>query len=190
MKLIFAQGNPGPEYVNSRHNIGFMILDGLLAQKSAPPFKPKIKFQAEISEFIHNDEKIILAKPTTFYNLTGQSISAICNFYRIGSADVFVMHDELALEFGVLRIRPDGSDAGNKGVRSLASHLGTEGFWRLRVGIANNLTSRMDAAAFVLSGFNETESNIISSLIIPEAIDLIDAFLAGTLAPTSLRLIP
>lgn len=184
MKLILAQGNPGSEYSNTRHNVGFMALDYACDRLSASPFQQKIKFQSLISESSHHGEKIILAKPTTFYNQTGQAARALADFYKITPKDILVIHDELALDFGAIRVRNAGSDAGNKGIRSLLAHLGPE-FWRIRIGINNELAGRMDSADFVLSQFSEQEKKALQATVLPNTIDLIDAFIDNRLESTS-----
>lgn len=184
MKLIFAQGNPGPEYASSRHNIGFMALDYMCKHRELAKFQQKSKFQALLSEFSYKDEKIILAKPTTFYNQTGQAARAIADFYGIRPDDILVIHDELALDFGTIRIRNNGSDAGNKGIRSLTSHLGPD-FWRIRIGINNELATRMDSADFVLSRFSKKEAKLIDTTVLPQIKDLVDDFINNSLDTTS-----
>lgn len=186
MKLIFAQGNPGPQYAQSRHNVGFIAIDYLQQTHGLGGFQQKTKFSALISEWTHQDEKIILAKPTTFYNLTGQSARAISDFYRIAPEDILVIHDELVLDFGTLRVRSSGSDAGNKGIRSLIAHLGPE-FWRLRVGIKNDLTPQIDSADFVLSGLTSDEKKTLESQVLPGVNDIVLKFLNDTLEPISER---
>ena len=188
MKLILAQGNPGPEYALSRHNIGFMALDYLHEQQKLVDFQPKSKFQALISELSAGDSKIILAKPTTFYNETGRSARAIADFYKIATNDILLIHDELALDFGTIRVRNSGSDAGNKGVRSLISHIGPD-FWRIRVGIKNDLTERIQSADFVLAPFAQAEVAALNASVLPSVQSMIDQFLEGSLAVTSEKIV-
>lgn len=184
MKLILAQGNPGPEYARSRHNIGFMALDYLHEHQNLVDFQPKSKFQALISELSAGNDKIILAKPTTFYNETGRSARAIADFYQIATNNILLIHDELALDFGTIRVRSSGSDAGNKGVRSLTSHLGPD-FWRIRIGINNPLTEHMDNADFVLSRLSEQEKKALTDSILPEVCSLVKSFIDGDIEPSS-----
>lgn len=184
MKLILAQGNPGPEYALSRHNIGFMALDYLREKQKLVDFQSKSKFQALISELSAGNNKIILAKPTTFYNETGRSARAIADFYQIATNDILLIHDELALDFGTIRVRGSGSDAGNKGVRSLTSHLGPD-FWRIRIGINNPLTEHMDSAEFVLSRLSEQEKKALTDSILPEVCSLVTSFIDGSIEPSS-----
>ena len=188
MKLILAQGNPGPEYALSRHNIGFMALDYLREKQKLVDFQPKSKFQALISELSAGNNKIILAKPTTFYNETGRSARAIADFYQIATNDILLIHDELALDFGTIRVRGSGSDAGNKGVRSLISHIGPD-FWRIRIGIKNDLTERIQSADFVLAPFAQAEVAALNASVLPSVQSMIDQFLEGSLAVTSEKIV-
>lgn len=183
-KLIFSQGNLGPEYTHSRHNIGFLALDCFKEQHNLPDFHTKTKFQAEVSESSLTGEKVVLAKPTTFYNLTGQSARAIVDFYKISPQNILVIHDELSLDFGTLRVRPSGSDAGNKGIRSLNQHLGPD-YWRLRVGIHNELASTLDVPDFVLAKFTKKEQETLQKSIVPKINQVINDFLQGKLESTS-----
>lgn len=184
VRLIFALGNPSKEYESTRHNVGFMALDAIRADKQLPEFQEKSKFKAEISEFSYDGEKIILAKPTTFYNLTGESARALVDFYQIEPQNVLVIHDELALDFGRLRVRDSGSDAGNKGIRSIISHLGSD-FWRLRIGTNSDRPSQIETSDFVLSKFSEQEKKTLKGQIFPKVYEIVDNFLDNSLEPTS-----
>lgn len=186
MKLIFAQGNPGPEYASSRHNIGFLVLDNFRAEHDLPDFKLKTKFQAEITELEHSGEKIILAKPQTFYNQTGVSARAIADFYQITPENILVIHDELALDFGKIRIRQGGSDAGNNGIKSLNSHLGPS-FWHLKIGIKNPQKELMNDADFVLGKLTPEEKSTLEKSIYPATSQIINQFIKGELEITSLQ---
>lgn len=186
MKLIFAQGNPGPQYKNSRHNVGFLALDSLVEQQKTDYVK-KPKFHADIAELSLSGEKTLVVKPTTFYNETGQSARLLMDFYKLASTDILVIHDDLALPFGTIRTRQKGSDAGNNGIKSLNAHLGQD-YTRIRVGIWNELRERMPDADFVLAGFNRAESKALQETIIPKIIELTNEFCAGTLTTTSHKL--
>lgn len=163
MKLIIGQGNPSPEYHNTRHNVGFSMLEALAAQHDAP-WQPKTKFKADIAEIVIDGQKTLLAKPATYYNLTGESAQAICNFYKINLADVLVIHDELALPFGVVRTRIGGSDAGNNGIKSLISHLGVN-FARIRIGIGDDRLAIVGAHDFVLSRFTQEQAAQLPNIL-------------------------
>lgn len=179
MKFIFAQGNPGDKYARSRHNVGFLVLDVLAKQLSAT-WTDKTKLRAHIAEAVIDGQKVLLVKPTTYYNETGTSARAIIDFYKgEPGQDFIVVHDDLALPFGTIRTRQKGSDAGNNGIKSLNAHIGDD-FSRIRIGVWNDLRDRMDDADFVLSSFTKDESEALQS-IVTTAIDDIKAFLDDTI---------
>jgi len=186
MKLILGQGNPGIDYAATRHNIGFMALT-FYSQKYHLEFQNKSKFHAYIAEVTIDNEKILLAKPTTFYNETGRTAQAIADFYKIPSKNILVIHDELALPFGTIRTREKGSDAGNNGIKSLNAHLGEE-YARVRIGIQNDLTERIGAHDFVLAKFTSDESIKLPSDIFPKITEIIDDFISGNHTSTSHKL--
>ena len=184
MKIIFAQGNPGVEYAQTRHNIGFITVD-TLATKLEAKWENKPKFSALIASAIFNGEKVLLIKPTTFYNETGVSAQKIIAFYKLNSAtDLLVVHDDLALPFGTIRVRASGSDAGNNGIKSLNSHLGPN-YTRIRVGILNEFRNVMGDTDFVISNFRNVESRQLKKAIIPQTIELIAEFCTNDLKHTS-----
>lgn len=183
MKLIFAQGNPGSEHGKTRHNVGFLALDFYAAAKEVE-FQPKSKFQADIAEITVGEEKVLLVKPTTYYNETGQAARALTDFYKIPTEDILVIHDELALPFGTIRTREKGSDAGNNGIKSLNDHLG-ENYARIRVGVWNDFADRVPATHFVLSQFSSDEVGKLKNDIFPKIAELIDDFITGNHSPTS-----
>lgn len=183
MKIIVAQGNPGTEYEKTRHNVGFLGIDFFAAQNGAE-FQPKPKFFADIAELNRNGEKVLLVKPTTFYNETGKAARAIADFYKIDTTDILVIHDELALPFGTLRTREKGSDAGNNGIKSLNAHLG-ENYARLRVGTWNEIADKAGSFDFVLSKFSKDETQKLQSDIFPKITEIISDFINGNHENTS-----
>ena len=183
MKLIFAQGNPGSKYARTRHNAGFLAID-FYARQHAATFQAKAKFHADIAETTVGEEKVLLVKPTTFYNETGQSARTLADFYKLQGSDILVLHDELSLPFGTLRLREKGSDAGNNGIKSLNAHLG-EDYTRLRIGTWNELADRAGSFDFVLSNFSAEESAKLESDIFPKVTDIIGDFIAGRHEVTS-----
>lgn len=184
MKLIFAQGNPGKQYERTRHNVGFRVLD-TLADKESAGWQTSTKFKADIAEFYRGSEKVLLVKPLGYYNETGSVARALVDFYKLTPVDdVLVIHDELALPFGTLRVREKGSDAGNNGIKSFNAHLGPL-FARIRIGIWNDLRDRMGDADFVLSTFTQAENEQLHDTIVPISLSLIDEFIAGTLEASS-----
>lgn len=182
MKLIFAQGNPGSRYASTRHNVGWQILD-ILADAQSANWVEKSKFQANVCEFTHQGEKVILAKPTTFYNDTGLSARALIDFYKLDpSSDVLVVHDELATPLGDLRVREKGRDAGNNGIKSLNAHIG-ENYKRIRVGVGSELRRTVPDTNFVLGNFTQPETDTLK-LVYQQAIDCINQFISGNLKIT------
>ncbi len=184
MKLIFAQGNPGAPYARTRHNAGFILLDQLANQHNTT-WKKESKFNAEIATITLHDEKVLLVKPLSFYNETGHIARSVVDFYKLTpSADVLVIHDELALPFGTIRVRQQGSDAGNNGIKSLNAHLGPT-YWRLRIGIYTERRDLMPDADFVLSVFSADELTHLHTTVFTAIQPLISAFITNALAHSS-----
>ncbi|MEO6110083.1 MAG: aminoacyl-tRNA hydrolase [Candidatus Saccharimonadales bacterium] len=184
MKFIFAQGNPDQKYAGTRHNTGFMALDAFGEEHSAL-WKNLDKFDARIAEIVINGEKVLLIKPLSFYNDTGIVARRVLDFYKADpTKDLLVIHDDLALPLGTIRVRVKGGDAGNNGVKSLTVHLGPL-YSRIRVGIWTELRDRMDDVNFVLGRFDLHEQKKLDTHIFPHVIKLIDQFLKGTLEATS-----
>lgn len=162
MKIILAQGNPESRFDGTRHNIGFAVIDQFAKDHQAT-WSDKPKFFSMIAELMIDDEKVLLVKPTTYYNDTGKAARKLVDFYELDpGTDLLVLHDDLALPLGTIRTRGQGSDAGNNGIKSLNAHVGPD-YHRIRIGIWNELSSRMDAADFVLSKFNSEEQEKIAA---------------------------
>ncbi|HSE61507.1 MAG TPA: aminoacyl-tRNA hydrolase [Candidatus Saccharimonadales bacterium] len=174
MKLIIGLGNVGPHYVGTRHNVGFSVLDAFAAAHHLE-WLTKDKYKAVTAEGFIAGEKVMLAKPTTFYNLSGEAARAIKDFYKLENTDILVAHDELDLAFGIVRTRFGGSDAGNNGVKSITQHIG-EDVARLRIGIANEHLAASDAADFVLSRFTREEAGALGR-VLHEAAQLTTRFI-------------
>jgi len=188
MKLIFAQGNPEPKYSATRHNIGFSALDDLAARFNAK-WLNQPKFNATITEIKISDEKVLLVKPTTYYNETGSSVRRLVDFYKINPAsDLLVIHDDLALPFGTVRVRQQGSDGGNNGIKSINAYIGQD-YSRIRVGTYNELRDKMDDADFVLSKFSPEESENLKETIIPHIFKLVEQFCNGKIETTSYKIL-
>lgn len=182
MKLVLGLGNPGEKFKNTRHNIGFRVLSEYAKEKGVE-FSVKEKFRACIAELTVDGEKVLLAKPTTYYNLTGEAARLITDFYKIAPEGVLIVHDELALPFGTIRTRIGGSDAGNNGIKSMNQHLGPDTA-RIRIGVYNELRDRIDDADFVLSNFTKTEDEALES-IAGKSASIIDSFLRGDFSSTT-----
>ena len=182
MKLIFTLGNPEPRNNGTRHNVGFFVADEFVRQAGIA-FSEKVKFKALVAETTIGGEKVIIAKPTTFYNLVGESYRALADFYKIAPEDTLVIADDLALPFGTMRLREGGSGGGSNGIKSLNAH-GGENTKRLRIGIANDLREKMDDADFVLSKFSADEQKALESAQ-DHFQKVINDFIAGTFEPTT-----
>lgn len=179
MKIILAQGNPEPRYDKTRHNVGFAVIDEFAKSRNLNWIE-KSKFTAMITETTVNDDKIMLVKPLTYYNETGQSARKLIDFYSVmPELDLLVIHDDLALPFGTIRIRKQGSDAGNNGIKSLNSHIGPN-YYRIRIGISNELREKMNDVDFVLGKFSKDESIALKDLT-SEAIGFIESFINDNL---------
>ncbi len=171
--LIVGLGNPGREYIATRHNIGFMLIDRLLVRLDGR--MRRMQSKALVASVMREGAKVILAKPQTFMNLSGQAIQGLVHFYKIPLQNLIVAHDDLDLPFGTLRIRPGGGAGGQKGVKSTIQHLGTQDFPRLRLGIGRP-PGRMDAAAYVLQNFAKGDEQILSETL-DRAVAAVETFL-------------
>jgi peptidyl-tRNA hydrolase, PTH1 family len=159
--LIAGLGNPGREYRENRHNVGFMVIDRL-ATRLGVKFT-RLESKALVAKVEYQDQRLVLAKPQTFMNLSGTSVSALMRFYKISLQNLMVAYDDVDLPLGSLRIRPDGGSAGQKGIASIIERLGTQEFPRLRVGIGRP-PGRMDAAAYVLQDFSAQELDFMAPI--------------------------
>ncbi len=157
MKLLVGLGNPGKEYEQTRHNIGFMIIDYFLKEANWQE-----KWNALITETRINNEKVIIIKPLTYMNLSGNAVSLVCNFYKISSEDILVIQDDLDLPIGTFRLKTNSSDGGHNGIKSIIEKLGTKDFARLKIGISNNKS--IDTKDYVLAKFNKEELNTLKDL--------------------------
>lgn len=153
--LVVGLGNPGPQYAKTRHNVGFMVAD-LLAARMGTPFKVHKRSGAEVATGRLGGHSIVLAKPRTFMNESGRHVGPLAKFYSVAPGDVVVIHDELDIDFGKVRLKLGGGEGGHNGLRSIANALGTKDFQRVRIGIGRP-PGRKDPAAFVLEPFNASE---------------------------------
>ena len=153
--LVVGLGNPGPQYAKTRHNIGFMVAD-LLAARMGETFKVHKRSGAEIATGRLAHRPVVLAKPRTYMNESGRQVGPLAKFYSVAAEDVIVVHDELDIEFGQIRLKQGGGEGGHNGLRSLVNALGTKNFHRVRIGIGRP-PGRKDPAAFVLENFSAAE---------------------------------
>jgi PTH1 family peptidyl-tRNA hydrolase len=159
IKLIVGLGNPGAEYELTRHNIAWTLLDTHPELANA---NWKSKFKGEYAEFRHNGEKIYALKPQTYMNLSGESVKPLCDFFKITPKEVLVIQDELDIDFGKVHFKEGGGLAGHNGLKSITQHLGTQDFYRMRLGIGR--PDRGSVSNWVLSKFPasaDTELSIV-----------------------------
>lgn len=160
--LVVGLGNPGPNYAATRHNIGFMVAD-LLAGRLGTTFKAHKRSGAEIATGRLGGRSVVLAKPRSYMNESGRQVGPLAKFYSVAPAGVIVVHDDLDLEFGRIRLKLGGGEGGHNGLRSIATALGTKDFQRVRIGIGRP-PGRKDPAAFVLEKFNSTERGEVPAI--------------------------
>ena len=156
--LLVGLGNPGKDYIGTRHNIGFMVLDHL-AEKFDVTFS-RMKHKAVIAETRHRGNKVILAKPQTYMNRSGESVKAMMNFYKLPAKNLLVIYDDVDLDLGSLRIRPKGGSGGHKGMKSIIERMGNHEFPRFRLGIGRP-PGKMQAAGYVLQDFSDNEKDLL-----------------------------
>lgn len=177
MKAIIGLGNPGEKYTKSRHNIGWMIMDELANRVGAPDFKESKKFKALVAECTnpaYASEKILLVKPLTFMNLSGESVSIVKSFYKLENKDIIAVYDDIDLSLGELRYRLSGGPGTHNGMKSIVEQIG-EDFPRLRFGIENRpeeFKGKIDLSDYVLNGFTKEEEPLIKQKI-QEAVEII-----------------
>lgn len=155
MKLLVGLGNPGAGYARTRHNVGFMAIDRFAEHGGFRTFQNKCKGQ--LAEGHVNGTKVILLKPMTYMNLSGESVRACLDFYKLDIEDMIVLYDDLDTEFGKIRLRYKGSSGGHNGIKSIIQHVGTQTFDRIRIGISRP-TPGKDVADYVLSPFSKEEA--------------------------------
>ena len=160
--LLVGLGNPGREYKDNRHNVGFMVIDRLVVRLNARGMK--LQSKAIVVTATYEERKLILAKPQTFMNLSGQSVQGLAHFYKVPLTNLMVLSDDLDIPFGTIRIRASGGAGGQRGMASTIERLGTRDFPRLRIGIGRP-PGRMDPAAYVLQDFPKDEVKLLSDVL-------------------------
>ncbi len=160
--LIAGLGNPGREYRQNRHNTGFMVVDRL-AVKLNGRFT-RLQSKALVASVHSGESRIVLAKPQTYMNLSGQSVQGLVHFYKLPLGNLLVVHDDMDLPFGALRLRPDGGPAGQKGMASIIERLGTDQIPRLRLGIGHP-PGQMGAPDYVLDDYSQSEMAFVTDIV-------------------------
>lgn len=176
MYLIAGLGNPGKKYEYTRHNSGFLFMDYLSAKYDIKI--NKIKFKGLCGEGTIENEKVILLKPSTFMNLSGESIKEAMSFYKIESDNIIIIYDDISLPLGKIRIREHGSAGGHNGIKSIIQHTGTDKFKRIRIGIENPEKKKDDLADFVLDSFSKSELKDFS-VAVENGVEAIPLMLKG-----------
>lgn len=172
--LIVGLGNPAPEYRMNRHNVGFMVLDELAAQLNEK--FSRVKFESLLAEGRFEEQKIVLAKPRTFMNMSGRAVSALMRFHKLPPEHLMVIYDDVDLPFDSLRLRAEGGTAGHKGMRSITESIATKEFPRLRVGIGK-AAGKMSTPSHVLQDFSKKEQEFLP-IIVKEAADAVLTFIS------------
>lgn len=183
--LVIGLGNPGKEHTGSRHNIGFEVLDEFARKNDFPGWVAKKDLKCQLSVQNLGENRVVLCKPATFMNNSGEAAQAVQRFYRAYNQTTLAVYDELAIGFGQLRTRLGGSDAGHNGVKSLIQHIGDD-FGRLRIGVGSAASAKADAASFVLGVFSKKEQESLP-LIVREAGALITEYIFSGELPHQTR---
>lgn len=171
MKIIVGLGNPGREYDNTRHNVGFSFVDAFAKCKEITPLRGLSfgfdkKFKADIAKTSANGEKIILVKPITFMNSSGESVANVLKYFKVKTEDLIVIFDDIDLPLGILRIKNRGSSGGHKGVQSIIDEIGSEKFIHFRIGVSENeKVGKAQTVDFVLSRFSKREKELVDRVI-------------------------
>ncbi len=161
--IIVGLGNPGDEYTFTRHNAGFLSLD-YISQKCSAKVN-RLKFKAMTADVTLSGKRVLLLKPQTYMNNSGEALREAVEFYKVPMENVIVICDDVNFDIGVMRIRKKGSDAGQKGVRSIITHMGTDAFQRIKIGVGKKPTPEYDMADWVLSKFSADEQKKLYSVI-------------------------
>jgi len=162
MKLIVGLGNPGREYEDTRHNIGYMVVDNFVKVNNLGTFTEK--FNGLILKTLYNDEQIIIVKPLSFMNLSGDVVRKVVDYYKIDINDILIIHDDLDMPVGKIKLKVGGSSGGHNGIKDIANKLGNENFKHLKIGIANN--KNMDTKDYVLGKFKDYDKKEIISAVL------------------------
>ena len=161
MMLFVGLGNPGSQYEKNRHNVGFMAVSRIVENHNFSPWKNK--FQGSISNGLLRNQKIIILKPNTFMNLSGQSVGEVIRFYKIPSSKVIVFHDEIDFPLGKLKFKSGGGHAGHNGLRSISEHIGSD-YIRIRIGVGHP-GNKNAVANYVLGDFSKVEQETITQIL-------------------------
>jgi len=183
MILIAGLGNPGLEFKNTRHNVGFRVLDEFVRGNNFPDFRFEKKFNAEVSEGQFSEQKIILAKPQSFMNLSGDVVRDFFTYFNLPVENLFIIHDEIDIPFSKIKISKESGAAGHKGVESIIEKLKTKDFVRFRIGTQPQKGKPKNIEKFVLQKFTKEEEKVIKG-VIEKTVEAIEFFLKNGLEKT------
>lgn len=161
--IIVGLGNPEPDYIGTRHNVGFACVDAFATDAEFQPWVLKKDLKCYLAQKTMGQTRVLLVKPTTFMNNSGEAVQAVCAFYKLSTKDVLVIHDELDIAFGQIRCRMGGGSAGHNGVKSVTQHIDGD-YGRIRIGIGPKGPEQMDSADFVLAPFSAAQRGHMKSL--------------------------
>ena len=185
--LLVGLGNPGTEYDLTRHNIGFRVTDQFVAkQAEMEDWISKKDFKCHIAQGRFADTKVYVMKPMTFMNLSGEAVRAVMDFYKISADYIAVIHDELDVAYGQIRLRTGGSSAGHNGIKSVSQHIG-ENYGRIRIGVGPKTPAQMDSANFVLQKFSDDEQAQLGNLDKETSAIITEYIYSGQALPTETR---
>lgn len=174
--LVVGLGNPGIKYINTKHNVGFEVIDYLTDKFNFS--EPKYKFQGELYEGKIDDYKVIFLKPLTYMNLSGDSLKEVVNWYKVEIEDIIVIYDDIDIDMGKIRIKPKGSAGSHNGMKSIMYKLATEDFKRVRIGIGRP-PQNWDLANYVLSKFTKQERKVMDEIIVDSGDAVIEIIKSG-----------
>lgn len=173
MKLIAGLGNVGDKYCFTRHNAGFMVLDKWALDEGLS-FREEKKLKCFLTKLKYNNEDLLLVKPTTFMNLSGEAVRAVMDYYKIDVKDILIIYDDIALDLGRIRFRANGSDGGHNGIKSIIQHVGTKDFDRLKVGIGPQ--PNIPSENYVLQNFPKEQHEELKD-VLKKSIEAVEYYL-------------
>lgn len=174
--IIVGLGNPGSEYAKTRHNAGFMAIDYIAEKKGVKI--DRSKFHALVAEAVIGDTRVMLMKPTTYMNNSGEAISEAARFYKIAPENIIVLHDEISFSPGLFRIRRKGSDGGHNGLKSIINHLASDAFPRIKLGVGQKPNPQYDLASWVLGKFDASDIEKLTQRF-PDALSAVELIVSG-----------
>jgi peptidyl-tRNA hydrolase, PTH1 family len=175
VRLLVGLGNPGSRYARNRHNVGFMAVDTIARRHGAPGFRSR--FKGELTELLIGGERVLLLKPQTFMNDSGESVGDAARFFKIAPSDIIVIHDEIDLRPGKLRVKCGGGSAGHRGLRSLDAFLGPD-YWRVRIGVGHPGIKEL-VQPYVLQNFTDEERTLLVEPLLAAIAETIPLLITG-----------